>query len=234
MGHGLHNASDKGVDDGGMPCVGLIADLVGSRGFRDAARRDLQRNLDGLMGELNAKYSHAVLSKFLVTAGDEFQGLLREPDVVPDVVWDVEYRIADVDVRIGIGRGSLETEWKEFAVGMDGPVWHAARESLEEAKRSKSFGGVFNGFGENEDDILNGCARMLRRLRESLSDRQRQVLHLMRQDMSQKAIAEKLGISRQAVSRHVGASGWAAYQAGELAWRAVLAGFDSSRQRSDP
>jgi len=212
------------------PCVALIADVVHSRRFTGSRRARLQESLSRTLGKLNRTYSAAVLSKFIITTGDEFQGLLHNPVILPDLIWDLEQGLRDqADLRLGVGHGTLETAIKEYAVGMDGPVWHRAREAVVLSKSSRAYGGVFAGFGAPEDDILNGLARLLRHVRERLSDRQLLVLDLLRRGFNQKRIAERLNITKQAVSKQAKAAGWEPYQVGEVAFRAVLTRYDFSR-----
>lgn len=214
-------------------CIGLIGDLVQSKRYRGAARAHLQKRLEAVLAELNRAYSDAVLSKFIITAGDEFQGLLTRGQGIPDLVWDLEEQLPGVQIRLGVGCGHLETELTEFAVGMDGPVWHGARAAIEEAETSQLLGGVFRGFGERSDVVLGGLARVLGHLRTRLSPKQRRVVSLLRRGLAQREIAGKLRITEQAVSQHVRAAAWRVYREGEDAWRAALAGHDFTHRWQD-
>lgn len=185
------------------------------------------------MEEINTKHADAILSRFLVTIGDEFQGLLTKCGTIPDLIWDLEDDLADVEVRVGIGCGVLETELQESAIGMDGPVWHAARNAILRAKDANALGGVFEGFGDEDDAILNGFARLLRHFREDLTETQREVVSLSRGGMNRSGIAQKLGITNQALGKHLKAAGWLVYQEGESAWKTALAKYDYSENWSE-
>jgi len=162
----------------------------------------------------------------VVTAGDEFQGLLRDGRVIPDILWDLDSGINGIPVRVGLGCGTLETALKEWAVGMDGPVWHRARAAIEKAKLGRRMGGVFYGFGQRYDAVLNGLARLMRDLRSRLSSKQLQTVRALRDGDSQVALAEHLGITKQAVSKRARSAGWDAYREGEDSFRLVLSEFD--------
>jgi predicted transcriptional regulator len=58
-----------------------------------------------------------------------------------------------------------------------------------------------------------------------LKPQQRKVIELLRQSLTQAAIANELSITRQAVSLYARAAGWQAYREGEEGWRALLAQF---------
>ena len=116
---------------------------------------------------------------------------------------------------------------------MDGPVWHAARNAILRAKDANALGGVFEGFGDEDDAILNGFARLLRHFREDLTETQREVVSLSRGGMNRSGIAQKLGITNQALGKHLKAAGWLVYQEGESAWKTALAKYDYSENWSE-
>jgi hypothetical protein len=210
--------------------VAVIGDMVGSRSFQGPQRRDLQRHLRAVLQRSNQSYARAILARFVITTGDEFQGLLADPTVLPDLVWSLEERLPEIAIRLGIGCGTLETPLAKDAVGMDGPVWHNARAAIMQAERQRRLGGVFEGFGEPDQTVLNGIALLMRHIREGLTRRQLEVVSALRRQPSQRAVAELEGLTPQAISKHARSAGWEAYRAGEAAWRAALSRFDFSRQ----
>lgn len=212
-------------------CIAVIGDLVDSRRLSDEERGNAQALLEQLLEAVNQRSERAVLAKFLVTIGDEFQGLLTDPTIIPDFVWTIVGGLSPIQVRFGFGFGPLSTELKEYALGMDGPVWHQARKAIELSKgRGRSGGGVFLGFGERTDLVLNGLASTTHYLEAAMSDRQREVVDLLRAGMSQTEVAEKLGVKQPTISDHARAAGWSAVQDGEAGWRAALSPFDTSEQ----
>jgi DNA-binding CsgD family transcriptional regulator len=218
------------------PVIALIGDLAASRLFRDDDRADLQRELEHLIEVLNRQYAQAFLSRFTVTIGDEFQGLLHDAPVIADLAWDLDRIIKQTRIRLGLGRGPVYTPIRDTAVGMDGPAFHAARRAISLAKERSIFGGVYLGFGEDADTILTGLASLLAAIRHDHTAQQSDVVELLRQGLSQAAIAQKLGIRAQTVNRHVKAAKWQLYHTGEAAMRVALDNFcvdsDSSRTRT--
>ncbi len=128
----------------------------------------------------------------------------------------------EIDLRLGIGRGAIDTDLKEYAIGMDGPAWHAARAAIEDAKTSRRLGGVFVGFGLTIDVILNGFGRVLHYVRSRLTASQRRLLEALLETDTQAQIAAKAGITKQAVSKQAKAAGGDAYREAENAWKAML------------
>lgn len=206
-----------------LPVVAVIADIVGSRRVEGEDRRALQRLVERTLGEANRRFARQLAARFLITVGDELQGLLKDPVVLPEIIRLLETRLPQIELRLGIGRGAVDTDLKEYAVGMDGPAWHAARAAIEQAKKEHRMGGVFLGFGERADRSLDGLARLLHHLRAGLTAKQRALLEALLDDESQTEVARRLGISKQAVSKQARAAGWAPYQEGEAALRAILA-----------
>ena len=205
-------------------CIAVIGDMVGSRTL-GTERSIAQSALFETLHSINELYPTAILSKFLVTAGDEFQGLLKQASVLPDIIWKLEDSFK-YETRLGIGCGVLNTPLQEFAAGMDGPAWYAAREAIKQAHKQKRYGGVFIEFDELGDVILNGFARILYDRRQSFTEKQRKVATLLREGLSKAEVAQTLDILKQSVHSHEKSIGWEAYKEAESAWRAVLNKYD--------
>lgn len=204
--------------------IAVIADMVRSRDLPRARRRTLQKQFSSLVTNLNRTYKPAIASKFVVTLGDEFQGLLNSAAVLPDLLWELEQNFQERELRLGIGSGTLDTPLQEYAINIDGPALHLARAAIDEAKKSHALGGVFQGFGDL-DDVLNGIARLLWFQRSRWTPAQRRIARLLRQGMSQTQAAKKLRITKQVVSKQVLAAGCVHYFAAEAAWRKILQKF---------
>lgn len=201
--------------------IAVIADMVRSRDLSRVQRRRLQEQFNALIANLNRDYRAAIASRFVITLGDEFQGLLNSAAAIPDLLWQLEQDFAERKLRVGIGLGGLDTPLQKVAINIDGPALHLARSAIEDARKSHSLGGVFRGFGEL-DNILNGIARVLWFQRSRWTPSQRKIASLLRQGMAQVEIAKKLRITRQVVSKQVLAAGCVQYFAAERAWRMIF------------
>lgn len=201
--------------------IAVIADMVGSRSVPRSQRRVLQKRFAGLITSLNRDYRKIIESKFVITLGDEFQGLLNSTAAIPDMIWRLEQDLPQREFRVGIGLGTLDTPIQKYAINIDGPALHTARAAIEQAKKVKALGGLFHGFGEL-DDILNGVAGLLWFQRSRWTQPQRNIANLLRKGLSQTEVAKALGIKKQVVSRQVLASGCYQYIAADNAWRMIL------------
>ena len=214
------------------PLVALIGDMVQSRALSANACAKAQQEFAGLVKLLNQRFRKSIASRFVVTLGDEFQGLLQTAEVIPELIWTIEADYSARQIRIGVGFGVLHTPIQPTALNIDGPVLHEARAAITLARDRRMLGGVFRGFGA-QDDVLTGYAQALRHIRSSWTDRQREVVGLLRDGLTQAEIAERLGVSKQAVSEHAVAAGCDAYRLAETGWRhALLLAARIPRKRS--
>lgn len=205
----------------GKPCIALIADMVKSRELPPAQRPKIQERFKHFVDNLNKSYARYLSSRFVITLGDEFQGLLTSATPIPHLMWDIQQRFADRRLRVGIGFGVLYTPLQKVAINIDGPALYFARAAIQRAAQERLFGGVFFGFGEL-DPILNGMARILWFHRSKLTAQQLRITELLRGGISQSDVAQKLGITRQAVSKQAASTGWRSYAEAEAAWQAVI------------
>src|SRR5579863_3667213 len=156
----------------GTRYLAIIGDIVASRRFSPKCRRLVQEKFLALINSLNHEFASALVAKFTVTSGDEFEGLLYSssaPDVLPAIIWQVDHAFVDlaqynnddpIEVRTGIGLGTIDTAIAGNPNVIDGPAFHAAREAIRQAAKKKSLGGAFAGFSEPYNTILNGIARL--------------------------------------------------------------------------
>jgi len=203
------------------PCIALIADMVRSRELPRIQRPRVQEKFKDFVGYLNRTYSRNILSRFVITLGDEFQGLLSSATPIPDLMWDIEHRFPARNLRVGMGLGVLHTPIQKEAINVDGPALHFARTAIQTAHEKRRYGGVFFGFGEL-DPVMNGIARILCFHRSRLTKTQLRIAEILRQGQTQSDAAEELNITRQAISKQVFSMGWWPYAEAEEAWRVLL------------
>lgn len=215
--------------------VVVIGDIVASRRLRGSGRRSVQQHLIAALKDLNRLAGGGLVAEFTITLGDEFEGVLR-PDwahsVIPDLIWTMERELPGVSIRYGIGMGAIDTKIVRNPLEMDGAAFHTARTAIELAAADEKMGGVFQGFGNGYDVVLNGLARVLHHHRAEWSPQQRRVANLLREGKRRHEAADILNLSRQAVSAYGRAADWEAYAEGEAAWRMALAEAAARQQET--
>lgn len=203
--------------------LAIIGDLAGSRRLPD--RSVIQQRLEGALVRLNGSLpAGALASRFVITVGDEFQGMLRQPDAALTALLHLEEAEPAIRIRYGIGWGSLATPLRRDAIGMDGPCFHHARGALMASKQHDRWAAV-RGFGPVEDRVLDSMFAMLAALRTAWTEKQARTVALARAADTQKSVAEALAVSPSVVSEALKAAHWEAVREGEEGLRAALARF---------
>ena len=106
----------------------IIGDIVESKKLID--RDGVQKRLNIILKDINIKFDNDIAAKFVITLGDEFQGLLSNPSNLFDIIDTIKFEMYPVRIRFGIGIGSIDTEVNsEMALGADGPAYHYARKN---------------------------------------------------------------------------------------------------------
>lgn len=120
-----------------MNYITLIFDLKDSKSLEN--RNLVQEQLISSIKECNSLFSHLIKSNFLITLGDEWQGLLK-PDSNPyEIINFFKKSLSPkVDFYTAIGIGEVTVNNFELTVNqLDGPSFHLARQALKYAKKKK-------------------------------------------------------------------------------------------------
>jgi len=204
------------------PVVAFIGDIIRSRKLPPDSREPVQRDLEEFLLWINRTYRRGVLASFLVTLGDEFQGLVGDPAVIPDIVQDAREKLPGVKFRIALGYGRLTTPLKKVALGTDGPAWHNARDLLNSWRAGKRDGVGFHGFPDH-DVVLNGLSGLLTHHWNGLEASQREIITALRHhEGPRKDAAADLGISPQSMSNRAQSAGAREYRDGMFALKDLL------------
>ncbi|MDA8211590.1 MAG: SatD family protein [Clostridia bacterium] len=189
--------------------VGVIGDIVDSRKLGNN-RSEVQVKMEDILTKINVKYSNFVVSKFLITLGDECQGLLLPSAPIYDVICDIVDQLHPVQLRFGLGFGPLNTSVKDNALGMDGPVFYSAREAIRTASNRPGHAIAFKSSVMDDFDVIKVDAlfQSLSVIRKLWTDKFIKVLPLLREGLKQKEIALKIGIRQPSVSKLLNNACW--------------------------
>lgn len=199
-----------------MYCA-MIGDLIGSKKIEPEQREKVQTRLRQLLDEMNEKYSEYMASPFLLTLGDEFQGLLTASEAALEIMEYIDRGLAEhcVRIRYGLGLGEISTGSvnREQALGDDGSAYHRAREGIELLRKKKWKGfPVTIRTGEVDEELLWSVCRLLNDLAEDWSPAQRQYILDMEQLEEQQLVAEKNRTQQSGVSRALKRAHYKTYQ----------------------
>ena len=110
----------------------LIADVIHS-----SRRKNLSALLaDGLRraNRVHLQTKH-IRVPYAVTAGDEFQTVVTSIEMVPELIFDLRRRMRPLDLRIGIGIGTIQGRVRAPVNRLVGAAFTNAREAIAEVKK---------------------------------------------------------------------------------------------------
>lgn len=164
--------------------------------------------VDGVLDELS---SVATALPFTRTVGDEFQGLLDDPVSVVDAILIL---MRTENWHIGLGIGPVERPLPTDSRRARGAAFVCARTAVNSAKSEPSHLCVV---AAREDDHeaydVEAVLRLTAAVRRRRSEPGWAAVDLIRAGRTQSEVAERLGISRQAVGQRLQVAEWSVEEA---------------------
>ena len=159
--------------------------------------------VDGVLAQLS---SVAVALPFTRTVGDEFQGLLDDPVSVVDAILIL---MRTEQWHIGLGIGPVEQPLPADSRRARGPAFVCARAAVNAAKIEPSHICVVAAREEDHEAYdIEAVWRLTAAVRRRRSEPGWEAVDLVRAGRTQSEVAERLGISRQAVGQRLQAAQW--------------------------
>ncbi|MBS4032229.1 MAG: hypothetical protein KGZ63_12535 [Clostridiales bacterium] len=117
-----------------MEYMTITCDIKNSCGLNN--REEVQIELINTLKELNRQYAHVIASPFIITLGDEWQGLMNVECNYEEIIAFIQARMPDITFYTGIGIGEVTISNFELTVNqLDGPSFHKARKAIKVAKQ---------------------------------------------------------------------------------------------------
>lgn len=202
------------------PYIAIIGDIKKSKEIQD--RKQAQAKLEAVLNEINEMYGDDIASKFLITLGDEFQGLLHCGLRTMQIISRIERKMYPVQLRFGVGIGPITTDIRrDMALGADGPGYHKAREAidyLKDSEKRKMTGAAdvrfgFSGEEQSSVILINSILILLTAIQESWSDRQRVIIwDMLEHQDSQSETARRLNVKQPTVQKALVRGNYYAYK----------------------
>lgn len=199
----------------------MFAVTMDQQGSRQ--RGDLVETILTHLAEVCPPSAPGVVRAFERTVGDEVQGLLDDPAAVVDLVLGV-LRLGGWS--IGVGAGPVEEPVAASVRAVQGEALVLAREAVEAAKsRSRAVPLAVRGVGHEAAAQAEGVLVMLGALAARRSPAGWAAIDAVTaaDRAPQGAVAERLGISQQAVSQRLRTALWAEENAVRPAAATLLA-----------
>jgi hypothetical protein len=186
-----------------MPLLVLIADMVASRASPD--RKALQTQLQHVLARLN--HDERVLSPYTITLGDEFQALPGSAEGIFGAALQIQAAVYPVRVRFSFAIGELRTDINPLqALGMDGPVFHAARAGIDLLKQQRGLYYI-SGLPAELADLANSSLGVLGHSIGKWKHHRLAIAASLVRGQKVQQIAAQLGISEQAVYKSISDGG---------------------------
>lgn len=200
--------------------VAIIGDIKKSRSLEK--RKEVQEHLKKTLYEINKKYENDITAKFLVTLGDEFQGLLSNGKNVLKIIEEIRIQLHPVKLRFGIGIGQITTDINtEMALGADGPGYYHARAAItllkdkENKKKTVPADICVKMDNGNEERVMliNTIFELMNAVERTWTDRQREIIwDMLRHQDGQWNTADRLSIAQSTVQKALAAGNYYTYE----------------------
>lgn len=194
-----------------MKYIAIIGDIKGSKEVIE--RKEVQQRLNKVLEQVNIKYKGDLASKFIITLGDEFQGLLKSSDYILEIIKCIQRNMYPVAIRFGVGIGEISTDINpEAAIGSDGPAYYAARAMIEDLRKkeekykTQAADIQFCIYGENPFEIeqINILLALIALIENKWKAMQRiTIWDMIENGGSQKECAIRLKTSQSTVARRL-------------------------------
>ncbi len=207
----------------------VIGDIKNSRKIKD--RFQVQEQLEQILEEINSEFDNYIAAKFIVTLGDEFQGLLSSTQPIITIIERIMLKMYPVKIRFGIGFGAISTKINpEMAIGADGTAYYHARNMINDIKKNqKGRRSAQTSVKISADGnvsvvaLANSTFSLWHLIQEKWTQKQvRLILETVICENNQREVARRLGIVQSTVQRGLKSSGYYSYLHTKRALEEVL------------
>ncbi|OPJ57429.1 SatD family protein [Clostridium oryzae] len=119
-----------------MNYITMVFDIKNSKMIEQ--RDAFQNLLINTLKKCNLDFKNIIASPFIITLGDEWQGLLNENSKYMDIINFFRNELpSSIDFYTGIGIGEISVHNFELTVNqLDGPAFNLARKAIKYAKKN--------------------------------------------------------------------------------------------------
>ena len=201
------------------PYIVIIGDIINPRKIEK--RGEVQERLKEILRDVNEKYNADIVAPFMITLGDEFQGLLHNGRNALKIVEELRSKLYPIRIRVGIGIGSVSTKLEQVETReIDGPCYYSARNAIDYLKKNENryHSDEAETRIEIEDDsagaanIMNTVFSLMSVIEKNWTERQRTIIYdfALHQDGQEKCAA-RLEIAQSSVQRGLTNGNYYAY-----------------------
>lgn len=202
-----------------MTFIAIIGDIKDSKELEN--RREVQQKLNCVLKNVNKIFAEDISANFIITLGDEFQGLLSGCGHILDIIKYIQRELYPVRLRFGVGFGKIHTAiFRDAAIGADGPAYYAARKMIEELreqeKRLKKQAAdiQISIYGTEKFEVteINTMLVLMKLMEDGWSEKQRYTIWDMEQNGgSQEECAKRMRTTQSTVARRLAEGNYVVY-----------------------
>ena len=176
----------------------IIGDIKNSKDIEN--RYEVQEKLKHILNNVNSNYKDNIKANFLITLGDEFQGLLSKSEDILEIVKYIQREMYPIKLRFGIGVGEISTKIeKKAAIGADGPAFYAARQN-----QAPDIQVAFYNKESFIIDEINMMLTLTKIIEDNWTDKQRYTIwDMMLNGGSQEICAKRMKTSQSTIARRL-------------------------------
>jgi len=191
----------------------VFADVIGAGEAADGAK------LRAALTRVNQVFVPAIAEPFALVGEDRVDGALADPAQTPLCVSVIRELIAPLLLRTGVGIGTADPFGGAGATDRD--AYSAARHALQLVVRDKGLT-RYLGTGDAGDVLLGALCRLVDPLIRARTLKQWEAIAAYRELGHQRAVAERLGVTRQSVGDRLSAGHRRAVEEADAAIAAYL------------
>ncbi|MFC3958523.1 SatD family protein [Halovivax cerinus] len=198
----------------------ILGDVVDSREIAD--RDEFRETFTRARERVAETYGDAIVAGPSVLKGiDELGTVLSSVEPLYDVAITLQNVLYPHAIRLAVASGDITVGETDSVAHMDGEAFHRATELLESVERDGLRFGLDTGTRPLDTAVADEVNLLLAH-RESWTDRQREVVTRYERASTQRAVADDLGISQQAVSNTLRSAEWPLIETIETRLRETL------------
>ncbi len=212
----------------------IIGDIVASRKLPPEQRSEAQESMRRALAEINNVHKADIAADFLITLGDEFQGLMLPSADPVRASLEIMHLMRPYEIRVAIAFGSMTTRIsRDAAIGADGPAFYMARETAEAMKPRHGARLRVSLEDKRAEGAVNALAALCDRLSAGWTEKQELIVYEMLEAklsgkrLTQTELAGRLGIGQSTVNAQLSAAGFNEYAGGIMEIRRLLDGGEA-------
>ena len=176
----------------------IIADIKGSKKMAEMERYEWQLFLKSAIVQVNENWNKAIEAQFMITKGDEFQGVVHDIPNAHSIMIEFERLLSPLELRFGIGLGRIQKMGANIPIEMDGPAFHRASLALNFAKKKKNCV-QFHSADSQLDEYINTLYSLIYAIKSDWSEIIRSRYWKYKELGTYDKVADLDGVSPQAV-----------------------------------